>query len=139
MSHKVSYNCTCVYLLPYRVHLLVYRSCAICKAWQLISRCVRRRRIDCDRIIIDPVQSGVYHSEPSTQVKNMERKKVKHRRTIFQYKPVCVIQKQTKKWKIQIHLHNIEANTKYGTMQALKEAASKIINDIFHKVGDIKN
>ena len=34
---------------------------------------------------------------------------------------------------------NIEANTKYGTMQSLKEAASKIINDIFHKVGDIKN
>ena len=34
---------------------------------------------------------------------------------------------------------NIEANRKHGTMQSLKEAASKIINDIFHKVGDIKN
>ena len=67
-----------------------YRSCAICKAWQLISRCVRRRRIDCDRIIIDPVQSGVYHSEAGTQVENMERKE-KYRRTILQYKPVCVI------------------------------------------------
>ena len=79
----------------------------------------------------------MYHSEAGTQVKNMERKsKIQNNHITVQ---TSVRHLEADQEVEDTDTSNIEANTKYGTMQALKEAVSKIINDIFHKVGDIKN